>query len=276
MVKKSFLIRLAITFIAIAAFFFIRGGLDAKRLESDEVAFQNELNQHIVKTQTILKNLSQETYLQNRNFPTEMLEGGIRETEEAKKKIALWAETAEKQNGLRESRIIFTRLAAMIFLERKSPPLQEAFAVIDETEKELTWWFEYQEAIKELMAYNPELDLKNRSVDFERRDFIKRLYLAKGGLLRMAGRLEIIERSDKRSVVAALLDLNRKTVALIDNLIRATNEGRREESSLLRTRYISRINTIKRNIADTAHIIYPQNRFSALYEQVTFQIPPQK
>jgi hypothetical protein len=269
MTQRTFLIRLAIVFIAVTAFFFIRSDSYVKELNTNETALRTELSQLIFQTETLLRELQNEEFARNRNFPADALERGIETTSAAKSKLASRGEVVRKINALRQSKIIFTRLFAEIFLRDKATPsFQEIFAALDETEKEFTWWREFQEAIKELMVYDPELDLRSRSLDSPPRDYIKRLYLAKGGLLRMQKHFKNVERIDNKGIAGQLLKTVSSNIALIDNLIKTTNEGRSDESNELRNQYITRMQIMKGDLVKLTYTIYSHNQFAALFEKL--------
>lgn len=254
--KNTIFIIIIAAAIVIGWFWFV------KTISNKEEIGARELKSNLYLLNDFLEEVSSnKKYVNNKNFPTGILESGLGQIKNMK-------ENLEKLNNLQTKKEKFTARVTLGFSgvkDNKYPGTEKALAISKNIEDETNWWVYFQKGIRDIMAYNVEADLQNRSVTEGKKDFIFRLYLAKDGLLRSVGNLETISNlSKEKGNLSRIIFQEEDLVKTIDLLIIATDKNKINDSNRLRAKYLEEAKKLNKNLGEFSTRVYADNRFQVL------------
>ena len=230
-------------------------------LERQEKKLMKRFDSSLDSIQDFLDTVSRKEYTDRKNFPAGLLEGGRTEIENSYEAINELNQLDLKKKNLGK------KLTANLWPLKNGGELklEKILADLKSVEKEISWWLYFQEGIKDILVYDPAIDLKNRSAQEEKRDFIFRLYFAKAGLLKAGGHLEeaSLASGDKNRLNQLAVQIE-SIIETIDSLIIAADKNKLGESDRLRQRYIIQAGELKKDAAAAAAQAYTESRFPSL------------
>lgn len=250
--KSIVLVSVIVAVVAGSLWFFVN-------INTQEDELVSELKATLYSLHISLEEVSgNKEYVSNRNFPTGILESGLEQTQNV-------SDTLDKLNNLRDRK---EKLLAGLTLgfsgikENKYPETEKTLATLKNIENEINWWRYFQKGTQEIMTYNPDADLKNRSATEQKRDFIFRLYLAKAGLLKSMDHFKKIEKlSEWGETARNFIKQEAATVSTIDSLILAVDKNKIEESAIIKETYLRQFKSMKAEISGFITTAYKNNRF---------------